>query len=108
MQAVEVEMVQGERPRLILVANGKTGAADFVGTAHTTCQTARERRLAAAQITDQLDYFATAQPTPQLLGEPLGRAYAGRSGLPGHDGTHTLHIVAPPRQRRQVSSYVGG
>ncbi len=56
--------------RVVDVCKCKAGTTDSIRTAGTLGEPAYESGLAAAEVTDELDHFVTAQFRTDLLGEP--------------------------------------
>lgn len=71
-------MVQHEIFTLIDITNFESRASHAIATAQTAGQTTHQRRLAAAQITNQLNNLTPLESLPELLAEPLGSVGAGR------------------------------
>lgn len=63
-------MVEQEVRRVVDVCKCKTGTTDSIRTAGTLGEPTYESSFAAAEVTDELDHFVTAQFRADLLGEP--------------------------------------
>lgn len=64
---MEIEVVQGQTARFILVTKCKARTVYTVSAAHAFGQPAYESCFAAAQITDQFKYFTALKLTADCL-----------------------------------------
>lgn len=102
LQTVKVKVENPEVRRLVFPADRKGRAGNFLQAAGSTDQTTGKSGLAAPQVTHEFNRFTATQIMPELPGDLLGLLGTRGSGLPGHAGTHTLHMLPQPGQRRQA------
>lgn len=101
-EPVKIKMANGKLRRSVFAADSKRGTRHSLRAARPAHQPARKRRLAAPQITYQLNDFTAAQTRTDSLSELFGLLGTGGTYLQCRGGTHTPHILPRERPRRQA------